>query len=403
MKSRILGITLVLTMLISLFPVTVNAEKAEEKYRLGELYNTGKDNGYSERNPIGKDDPHYKWKMGEFFVTGFSDDEKDAEGNFVFLKNVGDKITLWFCLAQDINCLNANEKLTISEDKDGYDEYFGVEKTNFGKGSLIIRKKDSENRWGEPVIYTNYLEAQASLNAYTQVELFEEGDYEIALNYEIQEAPVNILGWKPFPSYYNYRIFFRFSVRNGNCMVYPFDTKTKAELNNAAFTENGFYLDLANSKYLNVNVKREILAEGAEGLIEDTRFNRPAKEGEQFTEEGIYTITVTNEYTHQETEKKIYVGTNAVMKAYVKTGFSIKEINQQLALGATINENGELVSTIIHDESTPATDVITNDSSPNYGKYIILTGALLLGVIVFVVTLAIRKNQKAAKRRREES
>ena len=42
-------------------------------------------------------------------------------------------------------------------------------------------------------------------------EACEEGDYEVALNYEVRKDNVDIFGWNPFPSYYNYRIFFRFS------------------------------------------------------------------------------------------------------------------------------------------------------------------------------------------------
>ncbi len=77
-------------------------------------------------------------------------------------------------------------------------------------------------------------------------------------------------------------------------MVYPFDVLTKGELTNSSLTENGFYLDLAKSRYLDIDVKKEVLVQGSDALTEDTRFNRPAKDGEQYTDEGIYTITVRN-------------------------------------------------------------------------------------------------------------
>ena len=67
-------------------------------------------------------------------------------------------------------------------------------------------------------------------------------------------------------------------------MVYPFDTATMSELTNSSITENGFYLDLAKSRYLETNVKKEVLTQGADGLTEDTRFNRPAKNGEKYME-----------------------------------------------------------------------------------------------------------------------
>ena len=72
--------------------------------------------------------------------------------------------------------------------------------------------------------------------------------------------------------------------------------------------------------------------EGAEGLTEDVRFNKPAKDGEQYTDEGIYTITVSNVYTNQTTTKVIYVGTDDVLKAHVTTGLSIADVEYQLSV-----------------------------------------------------------------------
>ncbi len=387
-------------LMMSVLIVLADETRADEtgyKFYLGEKVNAGKDTGYSEKRKIEQGDPHYGWNIGEFFVSGYSSKAEDNDNNPIFLKNVGDKVVLWFILEQDLNKLGGNNKYSVCDDTNGYDEYFGIEKTNFGKGALIVRHKNSENQWSEPVIYTNFLEAK-SKDAYTQVEIFEEGDYEVALDYEIKENNLNIFGWKPMPSYYNYRIFFRFSVRNGNCMVYPFDVTTGAELTNSSFTQNGFYLDFANSKYLNINIKKEVLNEGSEGLIEDVRFNRPAKDGERYTEEGVYTITVTNEYTKQETVKKIYVGTNDVLKAHVATGFSIEEINHQIALGATVGKNGELVS--VSNQQTSSEVMENNDSSivqktqVDYIVYIIMA---VVGFVVLVIIICaiIRKKRKA--------
>ena len=194
---------------------------------------------------------------------------------------------------------------------------------------------------GEPQLFTDYLSAITASGADTTVQLFEEGDYEVALDYEIKDQSNKLA-----PQYGNYRIAFNFSVRNGNCMVYPFDVATGAELTNTAVTENGFYLDLALSRYLDINVKRETLAEGATGLTEDVRFNRPARDGEQYTEEGIYTITVSNRYTGQQTVKQIYVGTNKILLAHMVTGLSIEEVREQIAKGAQIAEDGTIIGMI---------------------------------------------------------
>ena len=125
-------------------------------------------------------------------------------------------------------------------------------------------------------------------------------------------------------------------------MVYPFDIVTGSELTNSSMTENGFRLDLAKSRYLKINLKREVLKDSADGLVEDTRFNGPAKDGAEYTDEGIYTITVHNEYTGQLTTKRIYVGTNNVLRAHMTTGLSIPEINDLVAQGATISTDGTI-------------------------------------------------------------
>lgn len=336
-------------------------ERSDEKYYLGETFSTGKDNGYADRNPIKQSDPHFGWTLGNFFVTGYTESVEDKSGEKVFLKNVGDRVTLWFNLSQNIDCLNGKKELSISEDQNGYDVGFGVDKTDFGRGTLLIKFTNYQNFSDEPTVYTDYLSA-VEVGADTMIELFEEGDYEVSLDYEIKETKVNIdkiLWWETeintLPTYTNYKITFKFSIRNGNCMVYPFDLSTKAELSNSSITPNGFYLDLARSRYLNVNVRREILKEGADGLSEDTRFNRPARDGEIYSDEGIYTITVKNNYTGEETVKTIYVGDNDILKAYVTTGLSLAEIEEIIKGGATVGDDGTIILPK-GEESTPETE-----------------------------------------------
>jgi hypothetical protein len=200
--------------------------------------------------------------------------------------------------------------LAISGDTNGYDEYFGVAKTDFGRGTLITRHIDYQNYVNDPVVYTDYLTAKTA-GAETRIELFEEGDYEVALDYELKNTWRRVFGKSIFDTYTNYRIFLRFSVRNGNSMVYPIDIATKSELLNNSVAKEGFYLDLVRSRYLDINIKKEIMAAGSDGFTEDTRFNRPAKDGDRYTEEGIYTIKAQNRYTGEETVKKIYVGNAA--------------------------------------------------------------------------------------------
>lgn len=324
-----------------------------QTYNLGSKIRVENFNGYSGSETIDKKDVHYGWELGRFFVSGYTDKVENTNGDMVFLKNVGDKVTLWFKLNENINALKGNEKLSITADTEGYDQYFETPKMNFGRGVLIIRYTDHNNVSAEPTIYTNYLEANATAGADTKVQLFEEGDYEVALDYEItSDEMMDDIG--------HYRIFFQFSVRNGNCMVYPFDVVTGSELTNSSMTENGFRLDLAMSRYLKVHIKREVLKDSADGLVEDTRFNSPAKDGAKYTDDGIYTITVQNEYTNQFTVKKIYVGTNNVLRAYMATGLSIPEINSLLAQGATISDDG----TIQLASTTPPAEQPSENETP---------------------------------------
>lgn len=380
-----------------------------QTYNIGSRVRTKNFDGYYGEENIVKNDIHYGWDLGNFFISGYTD-KRVSNDEVVLLKNVGDKVTLWFNLSQNIDALNGQNNLFISSDSSAFDQYFETPKTDFGKGALIIRYTDYNNNKSESQIYTNYLEANTSFGADTKVQLFEEGDYEVALDYEVtKDELIDIKG--------HYRIFFKFSVRNGNCMAYPFDISTGSELTNSSMTENGFRLDLAKSRYLKVNIKREVLKDSADGLVEDTRFNGPAKDGAEYTEEGIYTITASNDYTNQFTVKKIYVGTNKVLRAYMTTGLSIPEINNLVADGATIMDDGtiKLAEKVIEpDESTEsnqtsepvtesetsgtneAADVDPSDTANNIFPIIIVAViAVVVSAGVCVTIVIVRKKSKS--------
>lgn len=389
----------------------------DTKYYIGEKVKTKKDAGYSGRESIDKDDPHYGWDLGRFYITGYSS-KTELDGNPVFLKTVGDEMSLHFELLQDIKKLNGDKNLSICEDTNGYDKYFGIEPTNFGRGTLIIQHTDYQNNKKEPVVYTDYL-AALEKGADVTVRLLEEGDYEVTLDYEIRKEAIAVFGYTVVPKYGNYEIFFKFSVRNGNCMVYPFDVKTRGELTNSAYTENGFYLDFAKSHYLDIHIKREVYTDGTGGLSEDTRFNKPAKEGETFTDEGIYTITAYNGFTKQTTTKVIYVGTNNVMKAHVVNEYSFVQIQQLLDQGYTIADDGTFIDPKPTETFTPTPSSnekldgdesdkekyegnarktsSANDDGGDAGKWIVV-GMVVISIIVavFVVVRKTRKKPQGA-------
>ncbi len=334
----------------------------EPKMNLGKKEEKKKNSGYSISKNIGVNDPHYGWEIGQFYVNGYTRDTKDSEtGNTVFLKNVGDRVTLWFKLNENIDALRGDDKLVVANDKKGYNQKYQIEKTGMGRGTLIINfvGKDGTNSGKmKPVIYTNYLEANARTGADTKVELFEEGDYEIVLDYKIKKK-----GFLFFSSTYDYQISFDFSVRNGNCMVYPFDIESGSELSDGAITENGFYLDMAKSKYLDIDVKRTVLSEN---LTEDVRFNRPAKDGDKYSEEGIYTFDVKNKYTGENTTKVIYVGSDRYLRALSKNNLTVEQLSQEISKGSTIESDGSIKSHIKVDDSAASTVTIIKQTDPEY-------------------------------------
>ncbi|WP_022754246.1 hypothetical protein [Butyrivibrio fibrisolvens] len=307
----------------------------DSKYRT----KTEEDKGYTGKEEETIDDPHYGWNLGDFTINGYTAKDTNGDNTPVFLKNVGDQVTLWFTLNQDINKLNGNSNLFINEDTKGWDEYFGIQQTNFKKGTLIIRQTDAEGADKDPVIFINYLEANTRTGADTKVKLFEEGDYEVALDYEIKDTG-------PIPdSVTDYRVYFKFKIRNSNCNIYLFDTVTQNELADRANTENGFRLDYANSKYLDVYVEYKAINFNGTSYSEDTRGNKSAKNGSQYVDEGIYIISVQHDYNNSRTtDKTIYVGSSPIIRALSLNNITIADVNNLLAQGYTIGDDGTLIT-----------------------------------------------------------
>lgn len=299
-----------------------------------DVMNTGKDNGYSGSNKPTKNDSHFGWGIGDFSLRGFTN-TANYQGEDYYLKNYGDAITLEFNLLQDINKLNGNDKLFVTEDENGWDQGFRVNQTNFKHGALMIRHTDFQGKTKDQ-IYTDYLAAYARTGADTRVQFFEEGDYEVALDYEIKNS-------EGLGSVNNYRLYFTFKIRNGNNMVYAFDNGTKSQLTDGAITANGFTIDTANSHYLTVTVDKYVLVDGRGGKSRDQSWSKTATDGNSYTDTGIYEVTVSNKYQpNGDVTKTFYVGTDPFLKALSTTGKSIDELNNKLAEGYTIAANGTL-------------------------------------------------------------
>lgn len=343
MKKKNLGMFFTALMLFAAVMSSAYAAK-ETKYSLTkelDRVRTEHDKGFANAEEIGKDDPHFGWGLGTFNIQGYTEVVKDADGTPVFLKNVGDELILGFDLKWNIDKLGKDGNVRINEDSNGYDVGFEVEPTDFGRGCLIVRETDYQNKSHKPVIYMDYLSAVQSGTANTKVKPFAEGDYEVTLDYELQ-AP-GLLG---IPSYTDYCIRFAFKIRNSNCMVFFYKLgENKDEITNGAVAEDGFKIDFKNSFFLTVNVVKEILVDNNGVLTLDTRFNKAASDGNEYVDEGLYTITVFNQYTKEQVTKKISVGHNKVLNVYAAHNgtLDLNEIAKQLDQGVEINDQWRLL------------------------------------------------------------
>ena len=316
--------------------------------RVGTLYSVEKDKGFiGGTTELPKDDPHYGHEIGHFAINGYTRQSSvpaTASGYPVFLKNVGDKVTLWFIPEKDfdVDCLFGNSDLSIADDKNGYDSKYSFGPTNFKHGALIIRFTDY---LGNPttVEYIDFLAACLRTGADTRVQLFEEGKYEITLDYEIRNS-------KGIDSFTDYKITYCFEIRNGNCQVFPFDTTTNNELFDYARTGNGFRLDWAKSRYLEIQVTYSVIkVDPTTGMLSlDQRWDRPAKDNDSYKQPGVYVFTVKNLYSGtpgspEVAHKTIYVGTDKYICALAANKLTTEELNALISAGAEIQENGTYI------------------------------------------------------------
>ena len=389
-----------------------SADSKSQINYFGTVVPCGKDNGYkpntsSSWNPwtlltgpgtimglIPDGDPHKGWSLGSFFVDGFSSMSKSNLNAYekemtVYLKNAGDELSFGFKLDQNINKLNGNSQLKIADDHKVVQDCWVDDpyiQGDFHHGVLIVVHTDYQ---GEQTIttYRDFLKGK-SVGANTEVQLFEEGDYRVILCYEIyKDTAWNwITDWMdPNGSWFAYRIESYFSIRNGNAMAYPFELETGSELTNRSYTETGFRVDLAKSRYLKLSVKKENLNQSGTDIIEDTRFNKVIADGTEFIDEGKYTITVKNLYTDLTTEKVIYVGMNDVMRCNAVTGLSISTINSHLSSGYTINPDGTLQSPM----QTGIDNFSQSISRENSGESSKVNGWMIVSIILISIVVGV--------------
>ncbi len=402
-RYLVAGLAIILSIMRLMIPTAAIAENPAEHYLTnmydGSLVNTGKDNGYTGASPINANDVHYSWTLGQFVLSGYTEITKE-DSIPVVLVNPGDTISLSYKLWQNIDALNGQGGLSISEDTDGYDEAFQIEKTNFGRGALFVKCTDHSNN-SRVTPYLDYLTSVQEKKANATISDLEEGDYEVALDYEIAEAK-----W-PGHKYHNYRTTFQFKIRNSSCMVFVRDLETKDEYANFSVAENGFFLDKA-SYYQSVVVERQYLTDNGYGYSLTPRINRAAYDGAEYTEPGIYTVTAKNKYTDETVEMTIAVGSEQITNAYVTANCAYKpeEISEMVANGVARITDDWRIEMIEKPEPTPepaqpaiapATQIETDGKTIDSMTETIITAVSIAFVMVIGIAAAIMRKWKKTK------
>lgn len=406
-RSKVVGFAIILSIMALTFPLTATAENSAIHYLTsmydGSTVNTGKDNGFKGTTQIKNGDVHYAWSLGQFVLTGYTEVVKE-ESVPVFLVNPGDTISLTYKLDQNIDALNGKDSLFISEDTNGYDEAFQVEKTNFGRGALLVKFTDSTNKT-RVTPHLDYLTSVKGRTANATISNLEEGDYEVALDYEIAENM-----W-PGHKYYNYRTVFKFKVRNSSSMVFLRDLKTKDQIANFSVAENGFSVE-KSSHYQKVSVGRQNLTDNGNGYSLTQITKRECYDGAEFTDPGIYTVSVKNNYTGESVDMTIAVGDDRITNAYVTSNcvYKPEEISEMVANGAARITDDWRIEVVNKPQSTeePDTPVVAPVEPPkttytiNVSAETIIAVACVVFVIVVGAIIAVVRNRKKTKQFSEE-
>ena len=281
-------------------------------------------------------DPMYSRSIGEFLVKGYTYCNEEDSERLVFEKTGADKIAVSFNLVEDIDKLFGNEDLTISYESTANDKELQILPQAFKRGTLIVKYTDTRNKKKEPIIYTNFLEACTTTKADTRILLFEEGSYEIVLDFAILDES------KTPDKTTNYKMKFSFEVVNGNAKAFFADTTTNEILDNNAVITDAFKIDFANSKKLKANCIYYKYTLNDNQIKETIVSNNAVADGDIFEKSGKYVFTVSSDVGSKESEFVVYIANDKYTKAITQPDMDLESVNQKLKNGYKINEDGSL-------------------------------------------------------------
>lgn len=281
-------------------------------YTFNETKTTADNNGYANPSALDAGDPLLGVNVVDIEIGNFSSTTTIFNGTRVFLKTAPDVPVLSINVNADLGNLGASGAYVCSDSATVISDYGYRGKV--GYGLLAIEHTDYTGKtetFFTPDLFNVLKENGDIIPAF----FGEEGLYRISVFFETERYVKTVKDWKN-PFYYkkkkvyeyrNYRVDASYEIRNGNTMVYTFDSAGN-EISNGSVVTDGFYLDLANSHYLDVQIKKEVVGNsGFLGETTDTRFNTVGVDKRFYDSEGLYTIVVSNPITGASTTKMILV------------------------------------------------------------------------------------------------
>ena len=337
MKRTFKNLTAIVMALLSIMSVfalpafategnTDNYSTNSNTYMFNETKTTADNNGYANPSALGAGDPLLGVNVLEIVIGNFSS-TTIFNGKRIFLKTSPDVPVLSINVNTDLGNLGGSGAYICSDSATVVSDYGYRGKV--GYGLLAIEHTDYTGKtetFFTPDLFNVLKESGDIIPAF----FGEEGLYRISVFFETERYVKTVKDWKN-PFYYkkkkvyeyrNYRVDASYEIRNGNTMVYTFDSAGN-EISNGSVVTDGFYLDLANSHYLDVQIKKEVVGNsGFLGETTDTRFNTIGVDKRFYDSEGLYTIVVSNPVTGASTTKKLLVAgqeNSTLMKAVATT------------------------------------------------------------------------------------
>lgn len=391
MKKIAINILTLLLTVVSILSVFVLPAFADESvadiptettnhFVFNEMKTAPDNTGYAAPCALGAGDPLLGVNVLDIEIGGFSATTLH-NGERVFLKTSPSVPTLSINVKADLNNLGGSgayvcaDIATVASD-------FGY-RGRVGKGLLIVEHIDytgKKQTFATPDLFTVLNDNGDIIPAVFGAE----GHYRIAVLFETERYVKTVKEWvSPFKkkkkkifAYNNYVISAEFSILNGNAMVFAFDSAGN-EIYNGSVVSDGFFLDLAESHYLDLQIKKEVVrSSGFLGETTDTRFNTVGEDKRFYNQNGLYTITVTNPVTGATTTKKILVAGDGdtELKNTVATTHAedFPELASALASESTKNKS---------EETANDTYLTAESDTANYGIKLVL--------IIFVASAAL--------------